>query len=162
MEKKEAFFVNVQELLDNVAWSDLLNALCNIIPLVNLLRVIMCTSVHPRLALLTGTLANAIDDLWHTALLTCLLMLCFAGIGTWRFGGEYENYANFERTLQTEFEMLFGGFQDGWTDSWEMRLFTVLYLLVLFLLVLNFLLAIIVEAYMALRAGIHFEKSDAA
>ena len=30
------------------------------------------------------------DDLWHTALLTCLLMLCFAGIGTWRFGNTME------------------------------------------------------------------------
>ena len=85
---------------------------------------------------------------------------------------EYEQYADFETTLQTEFELLFGNskaqthsmpmplatfiltylrhifpgeFQDGWTDSREMATFTVLYLLVLFLLVLNFLLAIIVE-----------------
>ena len=47
-----------------------------------------------------------------------------------------------------------GEFQDGWTDSREMATFTVLYLLVLFLLVLNFLLAIIVEAYMQLREDI--------
>ena len=111
--------------------------------------------MHPRLALLTGTMANAMDDLLHTAILTSVLMLCFAGIGTWRFGSEYEQYADFETTLQTEFELLFGEFQEGWTDSREMALFTVLYLLVLFLLVLNFLLAIIVEAYMQVRRGVH-------
>jgi hypothetical protein len=32
-----------------------------------------CTSLHPRLALLTGTLEQALDDLWHTSLLTVLL-----------------------------------------------------------------------------------------
>ena len=29
-----------------------------------------CTSLHPRLALLTGTVEQALDDLWHTGLLT--------------------------------------------------------------------------------------------
>ena len=39
-------------------------------------------------------------------------------------------------------------------------MFTVLYLLVLFLLVLNFLLAIIVEAYMQLRAAISAKETE--
>ena len=29
-----------------------------------------CTSLHPRLALLTGTIYQAFDDLWHTGILT--------------------------------------------------------------------------------------------
>jgi len=59
-----------------------------------------CTSVHPRLALLTGTLANAADDLWHTAILTCILMLCFAGIGTWRFGNTRDDFGDSKITLR--------------------------------------------------------------
>jgi len=117
--------------------------------------VIQCTSLHPRLALLTGTVANAADDLWHTALLTCLLMLCFAGIGTWRFGNTMEEFKSFEQTLQTEFQMLFGEFIDNWANDpqlpRELQAFVVLYLMVNFLLVLNFLLAIIVEAYTKVR-----------
>ena len=35
------------------------NRLCMAILMINLLRVIQCTSLHPRLALLTGTVANA-------------------------------------------------------------------------------------------------------
>ena len=84
----------------DVEYNETLDLILNLLLLVNLLRVIMCTSVHPRLALLTGTMANALDDLFHTAILTCVLMLCFAGIGTWRFGSEYEQYADFETTLQ--------------------------------------------------------------
>ena len=53
-EKKDNFVVSLQELLDSIAWSDTLDIISNSIMLVNLLRVIMCTSVHPRLALLTG------------------------------------------------------------------------------------------------------------
>ena len=57
-------------------------------------------SVHPRLALLTGTVANALDDLWHTAILTVALMCCFSGIATWRFGPYLEEFADFETTMQ--------------------------------------------------------------
>ena len=70
-------------------------------------------------------------------------MLCFAMIGTWRFGSEYDIYGSFETSLQTEFELLFGEFQEGWTDNRDMAAFNVIYLMAIFLLVLNFLLAII-------------------
>jgi hypothetical protein len=64
VEKKTAFFDNVALLLDKISWTETLNNLCNAILLINLLRVIMCTSVHPRLALLTGTLSNAMVSLY--------------------------------------------------------------------------------------------------
>ena len=154
--KKEEFFHNVMALIGHIEEEKMMNSLCYAILLVNLLRVIQCTSVHPRLALLTGTLANAADDLWHTAILTSVLMLCFAGIGQWRFGNTREDFGDFETALRTEFQMLFGEFPEGWGDDpalqRELQVFVVLYLLVLFVLVLNFLLAIIVEAYMKLRA----------
>lgn len=59
VEKKTTFFDNVALLLVKIDWTETLNNLCNAILLINLLRVIMCTAVHPRLALLTGTISNA-------------------------------------------------------------------------------------------------------
>ena len=47
-----------------------------------------CTALHPRLALLTGTIAKALDDLFHASILILLLMCTFAAIATWRFGTE--------------------------------------------------------------------------
>jgi len=44
--------------------------------------------LHPRLALLTGTIGKALDDLFHASLLILLLMCTFAAIATWRFGTE--------------------------------------------------------------------------
>ena len=113
-DKMSNFFTYVAQLMALINKESFNNMLCNIILIVNLLRVIQFTSLHPRLAMLTGTVVNALDDLWHTAILTCLLMLCFAGIGTWRFGERLAQFGSFEVTLQTEFEMLFGSFPDNW------------------------------------------------
>jgi hypothetical protein len=116
-----------------------------------LIRVIQCTELHPRLALLTGTISKAMDDFWHSAILIILIMCSFAGIGTWRFGSEREEFGTFEKSMQTEFMMMLGEFLEEWTDDTDLQAFVVLYLMIMFLLVLNFLLAIIVEAYMGVR-----------
>eukprot|EP00961_Rhodomonas_salina_P000187 2173-Rhodomonas_salina.6 len=83
-----------------------LNSFCNVVLVLSLLRLIkvlprtrvlracsamrsadgwleQCTSMHPRLALLEGTVTKAWDDLWHAALLIVMLMGVFAGIATW-------------------------------------------------------------------------------
>jgi hypothetical protein len=78
-------------------------------------------------------------------------MCSFAGIGTWRFGSERQEFGTFEKSMQTEFMMMLGEFLVDWTDDTDLQAFVVLYLMIMFLLVLNFLLAIIVEAYMGVR-----------
>ena len=163
--KLTLFFQNVEELKTLIRRENYNNILCNVIVTVNLLRVIQFTSLHPRLAMLTGTLINALDDLWHTAILTVLLMLLFAGLGNWRFGDRLEQFETVESTLLLEWEMLFGVLPTNWGDDKqlkeELQLWTVLYLMVVFLLILNFLLAIIVDAYMKVREGIiEFETEN--
>ena len=153
--KTRTFFAAIKSLLESIQKESTNTLICNVILWISLLRIIQCTSPHPRLAILTGTVAEAFDDMLHTALLTALLMLCFAGIGTWRFGNSLEEFGTYDRALQTEFEMLFGAIPKNWSNDpqleRELQTFTVLYLMALFLLVLNFVLAIIVESYMKVR-----------
>ena len=107
-------------------------------------------------------------------------MACFGGIANWKFGASRSEYLSFIQTIQTFTEMWFGGsFNDGWTEDYALAFFNVraltppylallglglgldssltcqisqvLFLVVLFLLVLNFLLAIIVDAYTKVR-----------
>jgi hypothetical protein len=82
-DKKRRFFDGVQALLGLVEREDWAGRLAYSALLVCLLRVIQCTALHPRLALLTGTVAAALDDLWHAGILTVFLMTCFAAIGAW-------------------------------------------------------------------------------
>eukprot|EP00238_Polyblepharides_amylifera_P014862 CAMPEP_0196576546 /NCGR_PEP_ID=MMETSP1081-20130531/5770_1 /TAXON_ID=36882 /ORGANISM="Pyramimonas amylifera, Strain CCMP720" /LENGTH=455 /DNA_ID=CAMNT_0041895171 /DNA_START=57 /DNA_END=1424 /DNA_ORIENTATION=- len=56
--------------------------------------------------------------------------------------------------MQTQFSMLFGDFQIKWTENIEMISYTISYMVICFLLIVNFVLAIIVEAYMKLRDDI--------
>uniref|UniRef100_A0A7S1DHJ7 Polycystin cation channel PKD1/PKD2 domain-containing protein n=2 Tax=Hemiselmis andersenii TaxID=464988 RepID=A0A7S1DHJ7_HEMAN len=150
-DKKTTFFANVQDLLALIGTEESVDAFLNVVLIVLLIRVIQCTSLHPRLALLTGTISKAMDDFWHSALLIILIMGSFAGIGTWRFGSEREEFGTFEKTMQTEFLMFLGEFLEDWATDTDLQAFIVLYLMIMFLLVLNFLLAIIVEAYMGVR-----------
>uniref|UniRef100_A0A7S0W9M5 Polycystin cation channel PKD1/PKD2 domain-containing protein n=1 Tax=Hemiselmis tepida TaxID=464990 RepID=A0A7S0W9M5_9CRYP len=150
-EKKTTFFANVQDLLALIGTEEGVDAFLNVVLIVLLIRVIQCTSLHPRLALLTGTISKAMDDFWHSALLIILIMGSFAGIGTWRFGSEREEFGTFEKTMQTQFLMFLGEFLEDWATDTDLQAFIVLYLMIMFLLVLNFLLAIIVEAYMGVR-----------
>ncbi len=46
---------------------------------------------------------------------------------------------------------MLGAVGENWADNTDLQAFTILYLMVMFLLVLNFVLAIIVEAYMGVR-----------
>jgi hypothetical protein len=167
-QKQASFFALVEKLTKLVEWDVQLDSLCTIILFIQLLRIIHCTKVHPRLALLTGALYHAFDDLWHTAILTCALMCCFGGIAAWRFGSYLEEFATFEQTLITEFMMLFGTvdyFNWGTNPQMpragmEMKFWAVLYLLVIFLLVLNFILAIVVDAYMKVREEIEKNPTE--
>ncbi len=59
--QEREFFANLEELLGRVRASSVQNILCFSVLIVNLLRVIQCTSLHPRLALLTDSVANAAD-----------------------------------------------------------------------------------------------------
>eukprot|EP00238_Polyblepharides_amylifera_P009375 CAMPEP_0196598178 /NCGR_PEP_ID=MMETSP1081-20130531/94171_1 /TAXON_ID=36882 /ORGANISM="Pyramimonas amylifera, Strain CCMP720" /LENGTH=530 /DNA_ID=CAMNT_0041923837 /DNA_START=15 /DNA_END=1608 /DNA_ORIENTATION=+ len=179
-EKTALFFHGLDEIFSVINTEDGVGQMCHVLLILMLFRVILATNVHPRLALLTGTVGRSLDDMWHTVLLVITLNLMFAGIASWRFGSEYDNFAtifdavqtqfqmlfgdcelevwaeydNFATifdAVQTQFQMLFGEFPENWTNNNDIVFYTVLYLLVLYILVLNFVLAIIVEAYMTVR-----------
>ena len=108
--KKGKFFKSVGQLSTLTYREGTTDILCNIILLLNLLCVIQCTSMHPRLNLLLGTLKHAMSDLWHALILVLGLMSFFAGIGNWRFGSRRQDFSTFTSALATEFEMMFGKF----------------------------------------------------
>jgi len=83
--KTDTFFKNLTRLLSLIKAGGQLDLFCSLILFASLLRIIQCTDIHPRLALVTGTLAKALDDLQHVGILIMMLMMCFAGIATWRW-----------------------------------------------------------------------------
>ena len=73
-DKKSQFFGALDELLMMIEVEKSLQTLGLVILFVCLLRIIACMDCHPRLALLTSTVANAFDDLRHSLLIIGLLI----------------------------------------------------------------------------------------
>jgi hypothetical protein len=142
-----------------IAYQESIDLLMYSVLIVNILRIIQCTSLHPRLASLTGTLSEAMDDLWHTALHTFLVLGLFAAVGTWRFGSTRNEFSTISASFATELGMLFsGGFIENWDESLDLQVFLLLFLTILIFLVLNFLLANIVNAFTKIQK--HNEELD--
>jgi len=113
-----------------------------------LVRTIIATDCHPRLAVVTGTISHAYDGIIHTAVVVIICLCYFASYATWRFGSFIDELSNFSLACQALFHMMLGELPDFWNSNMEMMWFSVAYIAIMFLLVLNFILAIIVESYM--------------
>lgn len=101
-------------------------------------------------------MTGALDDLWHALLLVSCVLCCAAVYGTWRFGASRKEWGSFSESLFTELALLLNAdlsaFADvDGADGQALQLFVVLFIVVVNLLIMNFILAIIVEAYMSVR-----------
>ena len=130
-----------------IEYQERIDLLLYTVLIVNILRIIQCTSLHPRLASLTGTLSKAMDDLWHTSVHIFLVLGLFSAVGTWRFGSARTEFVTLSVSFTTLLNMMFsGGFIENWDESLDLQGFMVLFLILVVLLILNFLLAKIVDA----------------
>ncbi|KAK3283523.1 hypothetical protein CYMTET_8782 [Cymbomonas tetramitiformis] len=150
-EKKDYYFEMLSDWLVIIEEEEEINTFCSELLIMLMLRIIVATACHPRLAILTGTILHALDDLFHTCILVAMLIFGFARVANWRFGHEREEFATFTTSMETLLEMALGNFVVGWSENQELAIFTVLFCIVMFILILNFILAIIVEAYMQVR-----------
>ena len=153
------FFFYVRSLLSMIEYQESIDVLLYAVLIVSILRIIQCTSLHPRLAHLTGTLSVAMDDLWHTTMHIFLVLGLFAAVGTWRFGSTRKEFATITESLSTQLNMMFsGGFVENWNESLDLQVFTLLFLIMVVLLILNFLLANIVGSFSVIQK--HSEELD--
>ena len=154
-DKKEAFFEGVLALKASIDTLSSAKLMVFLALLISLMRMLQETSLHPRLALLTGTVGFAAGHMLHALLVAAFVMCSFAAIGVWRFGSKLHDFSTFQNAMAFEMTMLFAPDPiTNWHESFELAVFTLLLLFTMVLLVLNFLLAIIVESYMQVRKEI--------
>lgn len=127
----------------------------------SMLRMLQQTSLHPRLALITGTLSFAAGHLMHALIVAVAVMCSFAALGEWRFGIKCEEFSSFRAALATEVSLFYApGTIAGWDEEIEVTVYVMLLLFMMTLLVLNFILAIIVESYMQVRKEIEAQLTE--
>jgi hypothetical protein len=148
-EKKLRFFEGITQMKEEIAWAVVESRLLYLSLLICMLRMLQQTSLHPRLALITGTLSFAAQHLFHALIVAMSVMCSFAAVGELHFGIKRKEFSTFANALASEISMFFSPQPyAGWELDADLLIFTLILLFMITLLVLNFVLAIIVEAYM--------------
>jgi len=122
------------------------------IALLMFMRLIMATNAHPRIALITSTLTRAGSDMVHFFLLFFLVLWGFAIIGSWRFGNSRADMRDAFTAMKTQIDAILGPpgalpiFGDA-SEDYSYLIFVVLLHFVNFFFLVNFFLAIVVDAF---------------
>jgi len=114
------------------------------------LRMPMYQMLHVRVASFPMTMGIALEELVHF-LITCIpLFLLLAGLAHWSFGATDANFSTLMRASDTQLKMLTGEFPfaEG-NESMTKFIYYVMYIGTFFFILVNFLLAIIVDSYEA-------------
>mmetsp|Transcript_15443 Transcript_15443/g.29717 ORF Transcript_15443/g.29717 Transcript_15443/m.29717 type:complete len:1112 (+) Transcript_15443:17-3352(+) len=133
-------------------------ACCGVNLFLFLLRILKLLDFQPNMGILTRSVSRAMNDLMHFCVLLVIVLGVYVAMGTVIFGPTVEAFSTLERALQTTFDMLLGDFADTEQAllSHDMDdglltipavLFFYSFMSIVFLVILNFLLAIVVDAF---------------
>ena len=160
-------FGELQSIVDSLAWYYAINGI-NILLLIS--RVLKLMDFQPRLGVVTRSLALAGPDLAHFVLVCGMVFVGYAMMAHLIFGNNIQAFSSFGSSVDTCFEILLGeigvnaelraltGLQGlaGTLFFWSFEL-------LVFMVLLNFLLAIIVDAFSEVKentteqTGLHTE-----
>lgn len=160
-------FGELQDIVDSLAWYYAINGI-NILLLIS--RVLKLMDFQPRLGVVTRSLALAGPDLAHFVLVCGMVFVGYAMMAHLIFGNNIQAFSSFGTSIDTCFEILLGEI----SVNAELRALTGLqglagtlffwsFELLVFMVLLNFLLAIIVDAFSEVKentteqTGLHTE-----
>eukprot|EP00929_Paragymnodinium_shiwhaense_P075942 TRINITY_DN3891_c0_g2_i1.p1 TRINITY_DN3891_c0_g2~~TRINITY_DN3891_c0_g2_i1.p1 ORF type:complete len:555 (+),score=82.41 TRINITY_DN3891_c0_g2_i1:173-1837(+) len=112
-------------------------------------RLVLFFSLHPRLAVLVATFATMADNLFHFMVYFFLIFSILAFLGHWMFSAvNNAQFGTLSTAIYTQFKMFVG--EIPWPDDvpdMYLYIYLLLYVIIVFVILMNFLLAIIVNAY---------------
>ncbi|KAA6428169.1 MAG: hypothetical protein FRX49_01765, partial [Trebouxia sp. A1-2] len=152
-------FVVVQYLVNKLAWYYALNGI-NILLLIG--RVLKRMDFQPRLGVVTRSLALAGPDLIHFCLVCGMVFVGYAMMAHLIFGNTIQQFSTFGTAVNTCFAILLGDIsvnddlnQLQGLQGVAATLFFWSFELLVFMVLLNFLLAIIVDAFSEVKENTH-------
>ena len=159
-DKVKQFFAALDGVFEELQLKSDLSTFGFSIMILNLIKVLQTTRAHPRVGVLVATIIKGIDDIIHFTLLFLIVWVTFASTGTWAFGSEREEFATLQNGMTTQFMMLSGEFPEGFDQEPKMIVYVVLSFVVQFLVMLNFMLAIVVDSYAKVKEDIELQTTD--
>ncbi|CAE8595062.1 unnamed protein product [Polarella glacialis] len=111
-------------------------------------RLVHMLSVHPRLGLVVAVIEQCLDDIFHFCIQFILFFLVLSFLGHWSFGNQKTSFMTLERSSYTLFRFFASDF--GFSDEPPSTIYLVflfIYICVVSIMMVNFLLAIVVNAH---------------
>jgi len=131
-------------------------------PVCIMMRLFKAFAAQPRLAIVTKTLALAANDLTHFGIVFLSIFFTYVAMGMAFFGREVESFASFDRACLALLEALMGEFS---VEEMELSgrpiafFFFGTYMMAAVLLLLNMLIAILMDVYGQVAAGSRTSES---
>ncbi|CAD7949535.1 unnamed protein product [Amoebophrya sp. A120] len=122
--------------------------------LISLVRLFKGFSAQPRLGVVTNTIINAAVDILHFLVVFSSVFFAYALAGVIVFGRHLQEFATLDVSLTTCWRLVFGDFDWERTSRiapWEAAVFFYSFTLLVVLIMLNMLLAIILDTYMDVK-----------
>ena len=127
---------------------------------IQFLQMVLAFNVHPRVAMLTSTVSKALYNMMHFFFVFAVLFLMLAFMANFLLGGRIHIFGTFGSACSAQVRMLFGEFI--YADGVEVLsgsalvmywLYAISFMLIVFFTLLNFFLAIIVDAFVEVKEG---------
>ena len=160
--KLQMFFGLVRQFEEAIFLEERMAIFFFVLAFLQFINLIIQTEAHPRTALLVKTIRLGADDIMHFLILCAIIMASFVLLGIAQFGYTRPEFRDGEAGFRTLWEMMLGSMlQSGatlsqtWTHEPLLLMFQIVYVVLVFLILLNFIIAIVVEAYMKVVNDLH-------
>lgn len=162
------FFDVIEHLIGETQWLMRIRITAYVIMYMQFSMLILMFSAHPRMAVLTSTISKCFQNMLHFLILFFSLFLNLAFIAHWMLGEHIPAFESFSTTTESMARMLFGEFiYAGGVEKLDAQfsamywIFAFTFMLVVFFTLLNFFLAIVVDAYVAVKEELGEAKTHA-
>jgi len=108
---------------------------------------------------ITGTLVQASNELWHFGLVFIVIFVFFSSISNAMFGDAREEFADVPAAMFTQFQILLGRVPADFQLDDRLTIFVTVSMLLQFFLLLHFLMAILIQGFLQVRKDIANNES---
>ncbi|CAD7928389.1 unnamed protein product [Amoebophrya sp. A120] len=161
------FFIVKEKIHNEVSMIEQYRIMGFFVVFIQFLQLVSYMNVHPRVAVLTSTLSKSVDNMCHFFLVFLILYVVLAYLGHWIFGAlAPDEFGTFGEAMSSQFKMIIGEFpfdSSGYMNTLEQNMFLLylfMYAIIVFFTLMNFFLAIVVDAFIEVKAEIENQVTE--
>jgi len=154
----QAYFDAKTHLYSETTWLMRHRVTAYLVCYMQFLQLVFYFNNHPKMAVMTATMSKAASGIVHFAMLFSILFFMLGFMAHWMLGEHVEEFGTYGDTIKSQVRMVFGEFimARGAEDLHGAMLimywvYAATFVMVVTMILLNFFLAIIVDAFVAVK-----------